>query len=425
MIPESKAKKLKDLVPFHSNGDIPTLNEVISHAKNTKKFLVPIKKELKRRLVPFHSKSKIPKLSCAQLEDLPDEVILKIFSFLYGGLKGYGLNIKEILKCGQVSKRFRSISNDKSFWLQLNLGYRDILGYGDIPYRFLEKAFENGCIYLSLACSHLNGVEDSKIPLNLKYLVLSQDSNINARTKKTTLKVPKGLLKNCHTLQKLAMENLILDLEDIEQIGKNGQTLTILDLGKIRFNFENLVRFNYLEEVTEAIKRLFKRCVVLEELKLDNSCFCHNNFTAMANNLTPNILKVDLSGNKKLKDEHVNILIKRCTKITELNLSYCNSITNNSVESIATHLNSSLEKLDVSYTKIDSTALLQLRSVGTLKVRNLYKNKKKELKNLRKNLPHVSIYNGNEDFCIASPIFGDDHFDGFWEIKSDIQELFM
>ena len=41
-----------------------------------------------------------------------------------------------------------------------------------------------------------------------------------------------------------------------------------------------------------------------------------------------------------------------------------------SVDSIVTHLNSSLEKLDVACTEIDSTALLQLRSVGTLKVLN-------------------------------------------------------
>ena len=402
MIPESKAKKLKDLVPFHSNGDIPTLNEVISHAKNTKKFSVPIKKELKRRLVPFHSKTKIPKLSCAQLEDLPDEIILKIFSLL---------DIKEILKCGQVSQRIRAISNDESLWLQLNLGY------GDIPYRFLEKAFENGCIYLSLDCAHLNGVVNSKIPLNLKYLVLSQDSNINARTKKTTLKVPKGLFKNCHSLQKLAMENLILDFEDIKQIGKNGQTLTILDLGII--NLEKSWRQG------KELKELFKSCVVLEELKLH--IFNHHSklFNAVANNLTPNILKVNLSGNKKIKDEHIKILIKRCTKITELNLSYCESITNNSLKSIATHLNSSLEKLDVTHTRIDSNALLKLRSVETLKVlcfgypydRDLQGISWEDTKNLKKNLPQVRI---NEDyFYFASPVEpGDDYFFGFWEIKA-------
>ena len=407
MIPERKAKKLKDLVPFHSNEDIPTLNEVISHAKNTKKFSVPIKKELKRRLVPLHSKTKIPKLSCAQLEDLPDEIILKIFSLL---------DIEGILKCGQVSQRIRAISNDESLWLQLNLGY------GDIPYGFLEKALENGCKYLSLDCAHLNGVENSKTPLNLKYLVLSQDSNINARTKKTILKVPKGLFKNCHSLQKLAMENLILDFEDIKQIAKNGQTLTILDLGSIIFKV-----FFVFEEVTE----LFKSCVVLEELKF-GILFSFNHdkiFTAMANNLTPNILKVDLSDNKKLKDEHVKILVKRCNKITELNLRYCTSITNNSVESIATHLNSSLEKLDVSYTKIDSTSLLQLRSVGTLKVLCCLKETKiKEIKNLRKNFPQVSFIDGDWFWfnTIASPsVCQEPDENGFWEIKADIQTLFM
>ena len=183
--------------------------------------------------------------------------------------------------------------------------------------------------------------------------------------------------------------------------------MIILDLGKIRFSSENLVR------VTEAIKKLFKRCVVLEELKLD-ACFNHNKlFTAMANNLTPNILKVDLSDNKKLKDEHVKILVKRCNKITELNLWYCTSITNNSLESISTHLNSSLEKLNVSYTKIDSTALLQLRSVGTLKVLYCLKHlsgkkiEKIKIKNLRKNLPQLSINKWQDGGLVTLPKMAD------------------
>ena len=93
MIPESMANELKYyLVPFHYNGKIPNLNEVISHAKDTKEFSVPIiedksnqvqsisnslvydplknheisgdrklTKKLKR-LVPIHSNRKIPNL---------------------------------------------------------------------------------------------------------------------------------------------------------------------------------------------------------------------------------------------------------------------------------------------------------------------------------------------------------------------------
>ena len=74
--------------------------------------------------------SKRPKFSFVQLEDLPDEVILKICSFM---------DIREILKCGQVSKRIRAISKDESLWLKLNFS----VGY--VPYAFLEKAVENGC----------------------------------------------------------------------------------------------------------------------------------------------------------------------------------------------------------------------------------------------------------------------------------------
>ena len=123
----------------------------------------------------------------------------------------------------------------------------------------------------------------------------------------------------------------------------------------------------------------------------------------------------------------MKILIKRCNKITELDLRYCTSITNDSVDNIATYLKS-LEKLYVSYTKIDSTALLQLRSVGTLKVLCCLKATKfKEIKNLKKNLPQVSFIVGEEMFnTIASPSESQDHDeDGFQEIKADIQESFI
>ena len=79
--------------------------------------------------------------------------------------------------------------------------------------------------------------------------------------------------------------------------------------------------------------------------------------TAIVNNLTPNIRKVDLGS--ILKDEHVKLLVETCNRITELKLAFT-SITKDSVNSIATHLNLSLEKVDVSFT-IDSTALLHFQ----------------------------------------------------------------
>ena len=147
----------------------------------------------------------------------------------------------------------------------------------------------------------------------------------------------------------------------------------------------------------------------------------------VVHNLTPKIKKVDLSRNENLKDRHVKILVHRCNQICELDLSFT-SITKDSVDSIAAHLNSSLEKLDVSYTEIDSTALLQLRSVGTLKVLYCLKHlsgkkiEKIKIKNLRKNLPQLSINKWQD--ALSSIAASTDTFDfenGLWEIKAEAQ----
>jgi hypothetical protein len=64
------------------------------------------------------------KLSFVELDDMPDEIILNIFTFL---------DIREILKCGQVSRRIQGISNDESLWLQLNFFK------GHVPYGLLTE----------------------------------------------------------------------------------------------------------------------------------------------------------------------------------------------------------------------------------------------------------------------------------------------
>ena len=210
-----------------------------------------------------------------------------------------------------------------------------------------------------------------------------------------------------------------MKMASLENIGKNGQTLKVL-------NFGTYIVGNPIK----AIKKLFKSCVGLNELNVRElfSSQQEKLVTAMVKNLTPNIRKVDLGSD--LKDEHVNLLVERCNRITELKLAFT-SITKDSLESIATHLNSCLEKLDVSHTKIDSTALLQLRSIGTLKVLiclNFEDDNAKNfegLKSLRKNLPQVSI--NEEGFYIAKSTKNEkrlEYENGFWEIKSKAQKLF-
>ena len=128
-----------------------------------------------------------------------------------------------------------------------------------------------------------------------------------------------------------------------------------------------------------------------------------------------------------LEDKHVKTLVQKCNKITELALSFT-QITNKSMESIVKNL-TSLEKLDVYYTKIDYPTLLQLKSIPTLKVLNCFGRQKKKdaekIKNLKLQLPHISI---NEEYLnIASSskeVNGEVDQDWFWEVRSKLQDLF-
>ena len=64
---------------------------------------------------------------------LPDEVILNIFA---------SLNIIDLIHCGQVSQRFREISQDETLQ-KLNLDEREV------PNNFLKLLISRGLKYLS------------------------------------------------------------------------------------------------------------------------------------------------------------------------------------------------------------------------------------------------------------------------------------
>ena len=87
--------------------------------------------------------------------------------------------------------------------------------------------------------------------------------------------------------------------------------------------------------------------------------------------------------------------------------------------SIIKHLNTSLEELDVSLTKVDSATVLGLKSIPTLKTL-IYNADAVDIANLKQKLPHIRITE-EEDFLIASPSYVDDLI---WEIRAKQQYLF-
>ena len=313
----------------------------------------------------------------AQLDDLPDEVILKLFVFL---------SLKELLLCGQVSKRLRRIANDESLWIKLNLYEKKV------PYDFIEKAAGNGCQYLGLAnCDILRFTGKSESSFNLKYLNLKMFYEPCQGTLK--------LVQNCSSLQKLSISGLKLDSDDIQYICQNSQTLKVLDLECCPIDLGNK---------PEIFQNLFTNCAHLTELnicaEIEDDISKHEilldpHIQALVDNLTPTILKVALGDQDNLKDEHVKNLVKRCNNITHLELS-STPITNGSVQSIIKYLDKSLEKLNVFGTNVDSTTLRQLKSMSALKTLicgHMYVDA--DIENLRQQLPHIRI-NEEEDLAI-------------------------
>ena len=103
-------------------------------------------------------------ISKKNLEDLPNEVILKVFSYL---------EIVDIIRCGQVSKRIRAISHDNAntMWQKINL--YDTL----VPAEFLQHILKTYNIkYLNLNCAMLKGNLRLEKPSKLKYLDLSRQT---------------------------------------------------------------------------------------------------------------------------------------------------------------------------------------------------------------------------------------------------------
>ena len=370
--------------------------------------------------------------STLQFEALPNEVILHVLSYL---------KIVDLVKCGQVSKRFRAISNQYLWPKKVNL-----CGKG-VPVGFLQKLLDNGCEYLSLyqaiLVDNLNLTDGLSFfdTLNitkaskLKYLNLSAISN-----RKNSIK----LLQSCYSLQKLSMSKFHLSSELIRSIGlQNGKTLRVLDLSRSTFcandncTYLELLLSTSICDVPGAIMQIVKNCTELRELSLYKTKLCETSIDILVSMLTSKIEKLDLFNMSLLKDRHVKTLVTRCNKITELNLAGETSITWQSLNFIIEHLQSTLVKLNLenSNLNLDSSDLFKLKSMEKMKCL-FYDHEEWNLVNhrwLKRYLPkhefrkkfqflnENSLTENSLDW-IARP--GSNHHQGFWEIKAERNELF-
>ena len=111
-----------------------------------------------------HQRRKMSKLPIASFGDLPDEIILRIFTHL---------EFYDNASASQVCLRWKSLSEDQSIWQKINLSGRQV------PAKFIRKALRHGCQYLRLCGTKIMNVPRPNlfsVSNQLKYLSISCDS---------------------------------------------------------------------------------------------------------------------------------------------------------------------------------------------------------------------------------------------------------
>ena len=98
-----------------------------------------------------------------ELSDFPDEIILKVCA---------SLDLKDLLNCGQVSKRFRRISHDEFLWQRIDLSRQNVSA------AFIQFILDKGCKYLDLSNSSALDILDLKSIQNI-FINCIQSTELN------------------------------------------------------------------------------------------------------------------------------------------------------------------------------------------------------------------------------------------------------
>ena len=227
-------------------------------------------------------------------QDLPDEVILKILSFS---------ETKDLITCGQVSKRIRRISHDGTLWVTANLEKKIV------KTELLEMILQKGCRNLNLCHSTIHGSLSLNIKSELRVLNLSPHqctihSDCDCTEKQDILE---EILFSCCFLQHLVMENAFLSPKMASSICQNGNTLQILNLKGSCLDAPNL------QEIIRCCQNLKEVDLAYEFKKYENE-----HFEFLAKNMPPNVERLSL-GDNFITDDEVQTLLSRCKKLKALN----------------------------------------------------------------------------------------------------------
>ena len=250
-------------------------------------------------------------------QDLPDELVLKLLSYS---------ETKDLISCGQVSKRIRRISRDRTLWVAANLEKKIV------KTELLEVILKKGCRILNLCHSTILGTLSSNIKSQLRVLNLSQpvEENIAAL---------EDLLFSCCSLQELVMKDVVLTPKMAVSICKNGKTLETLNLNSsdVEILWVICYPYSYFQEIIKCCQKLMEVDLAFVNLKKG---LTDEDLEFLAKNIHPNIEKLNLSSTF-VTDSDVKILLSRCNKIKALSLE-ARGINDESLKNIKQYLNLTL-----------------------------------------------------------------------------------
>ena len=242
-------------------------------------------------------------------QDLPNELVLKVLSYS---------ETKDLISCGQVSKRIRRISHDDTLWVTANIENKIV------KTELLEMVLGKGCMILDLRYSTILGRLSSNTKSQLRVLKLSLSAcDIHCEPDcDENNGVLEELLSSCCSLQHLVMEGVFLTPKMAVSICKNGKTLQTLNLSSSYL--ESLAYDNLDGSPTDSyLLEIFKCCQELKEVDLsyidDNQGLTDENLEFLAKNISPNLEKLNLCSSS-VRDDYIKILLRRCNKIKTLTL---------------------------------------------------------------------------------------------------------
>ena len=339
------------------------------------------------------------------VEFLPNEILINIFSHL---------NIKCVYKCGQVSKKFRQISHDKSFWKCVNLYNKRV------SCQFIAQILQLGTKYLNLHGATLLDDDVTVIPQknNLKYLNLafsSVEDRVLVRLLRSSVSLEKFSLRDINQKQiksksskQVVHDQSMLKLRRswyIECLLPNAKMLTTLDLSNL-YNNKYKLR-------SESIEGILLNCVELKEANFKGQI---SDLEFFVNNLTPKIEKLNISYSDGFLYKHILPLVKRCNNICELDIYLCDLDVDLDVENkktliaISENLSQSLVKLHLP----DRSILYHefLNSLPKLRYLWIYTRDT----TIMKEYPLIVLNKGTAKIAYSA----DEYFEpeqGFWEVK--------